>query len=99
MKSRFVLVATLLVSLCGTATAYAEKPDVVIFNLDDIGFDCSIGSVGNLGEEKFFKGTELLPTLEGAPITSPIYAREACGFIDRAKTEPVSHSRSTQSPF
>ncbi len=52
------------------------------------GFDFSIGSAGNLGEGGFYQGTELLPTLEGAPITSPVYAREACGFIERSKDQP-----------
>lgn len=56
------------------------------------GFDFSIGSVGNLGEggEKtgFFRGTELVETLEGAPITSPIYAREACKFIEANQKRP-----------
>lgn len=52
------------------------------------GFDFSIGSAGNLGEEGFFKGAELLPDLPGAPITSPEYAREACDFIGRSKDQP-----------
>ena len=48
------------------------------------GFDFAMGTLGNLGEGKgpsFYRGAELLPDLEGAPVTSPIYAREACGFI------------------
>lgn len=56
------------------------------------GFDFSLGSVGNLGGEGektgFFRGTELMPKLEGAPITSPVYAHEACGFIERSKEQP-----------
>lgn len=56
------------------------------------GFDFSIGSVGNLGGEGektgFFRGTEVMPKLEGAPITSPVYAREACGFIERSQDRP-----------
>lgn len=52
------------------------------------GFDFSVGSAGNLGEEGFFKGTELLENLPGAPITSPGYAKEACGFIERSKDQP-----------
>ncbi len=49
------------------------------------GFDFSVGSVGNLGEAGFYRGTERLESLPGAPITSPVYAKEACGFIDRSK--------------
>ncbi len=55
------------------------------------GFDFSMGTIGNLGEGKgpsFYRGTELLPELEGAPITSPVNAREACGFIERSKDKP-----------
>jgi arylsulfatase A-like enzyme len=56
------------------------------------GFDFSIGSVGNLGNEGvktgFFRGTELISSLEGAPISSPVYAREACGFIERSQAGP-----------
>ncbi|MES2596228.1 MAG: sulfatase-like hydrolase/transferase [Verrucomicrobiota bacterium] len=55
------------------------------------GFDFAMGTVGNLGEgsgPSFYRGTELLKDLEGAPITSPIYAREACGFIESNKEKP-----------
>ena len=52
------------------------------------GFDVSIGSVSNLGESGFYRGTELVEDLTGAPITSPIYAREACRFIDQHATSP-----------
>ena len=55
------------------------------------GFDFAMGTVGNLGEGKgpsFYRGSELLEELEGAPVTSPIYAREACGFIDANKDKP-----------
>ena len=55
------------------------------------GFDFSMGSVGNLGEGSgpaFYRGKELVQELEGAPITSPVYAREACGFIEREKSQP-----------
>lgn len=56
------------------------------------GFDFSLGSVGNLGGEGektgFYRGTDRMPKLEGAPITSPVYAREACGFIERSKEQP-----------
>ncbi len=49
------------------------------------GFDFSVGSIGNLGEEGFFRGSERLNELPGAPITSPVYAKEACDFIERSK--------------
>lgn len=55
------------------------------------GFDFSVGSVGNLGEGKgpaFFRGQELLPAMDGAPITSPVYAREAVGFIEANRQQP-----------
>lgn len=55
------------------------------------GFDFAMGTVGNLGEGKgpsFYRGNELLQDLEGAPITSPIFAREACNFIDANKATP-----------
>lgn len=55
------------------------------------GFDFAMGTVGNLGEGKgpsFYRGNDLLPELEGAPVTSPIYAREACGFIESNKDKP-----------
>jgi arylsulfatase A-like enzyme len=55
------------------------------------GFDFSMGTVGNLAEGKgpsFYRGSELLQELEGAPVTSPVYAREACGFIDANKVKP-----------
>ncbi|TDU81714.1 arylsulfatase A-like enzyme [Prosthecobacter fusiformis] len=55
------------------------------------GFDFAMGTVGNLGEGKapaFYHGNELQEELKGAPITSPVYAREACGFIDSNKAKP-----------
>lgn len=55
------------------------------------GFDFAMGTVGNLGEGKgpsFYRGSELLEELEGAPVTSPVYAKEACGFIDANKDKP-----------
>lgn len=55
------------------------------------GFDFSIGTVGNLGEGKgpaFYRGSELLDELPGAPITSPIYARESIRFLDANKSAP-----------
>lgn len=55
------------------------------------GFDFAMGTVGNLGEGKgpsFYRGSELIKELEGAPVTSPVYAKEACGFIDANKDKP-----------
>lgn len=55
------------------------------------GFDSSMGTLGNLGEGKgpsFYRGSELLAELKGAPVTSPLFAREACGFIDANKNKP-----------
>jgi arylsulfatase A-like enzyme len=55
------------------------------------GFDFAMGTVGNLGEGKgpsFYRGNELVKKLEGEPVTSPVYAREACGFIDSNKDKP-----------
>lgn len=55
------------------------------------GFDFAMGTVGNLGEGKgpsFYRGNELLTHLEGEPVTSPIFAREACGFIESNKDKP-----------
>ncbi len=55
------------------------------------GFDFAIGSIGNLGEGKgpsFYRGKEMLEDLAGAPITSPVYAREAAGFIERSRDQP-----------
>lgn len=52
------------------------------------GFDYSIGTLSNLGEGGFYRGKEKMETLPGAPITSPVFAREACGFIDRQRAGP-----------
>lgn len=55
------------------------------------GFDFAVGSVGNLGEGKgpsFFRGKEKMEDLPGAPITSPVYARESIGFIEANKDKP-----------
>lgn len=55
------------------------------------GFDFAVGTVGNLGEGKgpsFYRGAELIEELEGAPITSPVFAREAAGFINRSADQP-----------
>jgi len=55
------------------------------------GFDYAIGSTGNLGEGKgphFYRGAETMDELAGAPITSPVYAREATGFMERSKDQP-----------
>lgn len=49
------------------------------------GFDFAMGTIGNLGEGKgpaFYRGKELLEDLAGAPITSPVYARESVNFLE-----------------
>lgn len=51
------------------------------------GFDVGFGSVSNLGEGKgpsFYRGIELIDEIEGAPITSPVYAAKAVEFINNA---------------
>ncbi len=55
------------------------------------GFDFAVGSVGNLGEGKgpsFYRGKDLTAELPGAPITSPVYARESLAFIEQNKDKP-----------
>jgi arylsulfatase A-like enzyme len=55
------------------------------------GFDFAVGTVGNLGEGKgpsFYRGAQKLEDLAGAPITSPVYARESIGFIEANKDKP-----------
>lgn len=55
------------------------------------GFDYSIGTVGNLGEGKgpaFYNGNDLASDFPGAPITSPVYAKLACNYIQRTRDEP-----------
>jgi arylsulfatase A-like enzyme len=59
------------------------------------GFDFSVGSLGNIkakiasGEPPFyFRGKDKIAPLPGAPITSPVYAREACGFIEQNREHP-----------
>lgn len=55
------------------------------------GFDFAMGTAGNLGEGRgpsFYRGNELIRELEGAPVTSPVYAREACRFIESNNAKP-----------
>jgi arylsulfatase A-like enzyme len=52
------------------------------------GFDYSVGSVTNLGEAGFYRGTKLIDDLPGAPVTSPIYRAEAVKFIAENRTKP-----------
>ena len=53
------------------------------------GFDESFGTTGNLGDKMgFYKGKEFVPDPPGAPVTSPIYAREANAFMERHRAEP-----------
>ncbi len=55
------------------------------------GFDASFGTMGNLGEGQgptFYRGQEAIPAPPGAPVTSPIYAREAAQFIEASRSTP-----------
>ena len=55
------------------------------------GFDVSMGTISNLGEGNgpaFFHGGELLKELPGAPITTPVFAREAVKFIEANRSQP-----------
>lgn len=52
------------------------------------GFDDAVGTVGNLNEAGFYRGKELVDDLPGAPVTSPLFAREASSFIDKHRAEP-----------
>ncbi len=54
------------------------------------GFDYAMGSLGNTneGKLKYYRGNEKLANIEGGPITSPIYAQEACGFFEANKDRP-----------
>ena len=55
------------------------------------GFDFAMGTVGNLGEGKgpsFYRGKELLEDLAGAPVTSPVYARESVNFLEANHDKP-----------
>jgi arylsulfatase A-like enzyme len=55
------------------------------------GFDVAFGSVGNLGEGQgpaYYRGKETIPDPPGAPVTSPIYAREAAGFMEAHREKP-----------
>ena len=48
------------------------------------GFDFAMGTVGNLGEGKgpsFYRGSKLVKELEGAPVTSPVYANKDKPFF------------------
>jgi arylsulfatase A-like enzyme len=55
------------------------------------GFDVSLGALDNLGEgrgPRFYRGAEMLEELDGAPITSPVFAREAVSFIESRRGQP-----------
>ena len=55
------------------------------------GFDYSFGTMGNLGEGQgpvFYRGQTAIPDPPGAPVTSPIYARESMRFISEQKDKP-----------
>ncbi len=55
------------------------------------GFDFAVGTVGNLGEGKgpsFYRGAEKIVNIPGAPVTSPVYARESINFMEANKDKP-----------
>jgi arylsulfatase A-like enzyme len=56
------------------------------------GFDFGYGSADNLSAKKgtadFYRGAEVVKPPAEYPITSPLYAREACGFVERNKDRP-----------
>ncbi len=52
------------------------------------GFDYAVGSVSNLGEGSFYRGTTLIDSLPGAPVTSPFYRDEAIKFITEHRAQP-----------
>lgn len=55
------------------------------------GFDFAMGTVGNLGEGRgpsFYRGKELMEDLAGAPVTSPVYARESVSFMEANQAKP-----------
>jgi arylsulfatase A-like enzyme len=59
------------------------------------GFDFSVGSLGNIKAKIapsdppfYFRGQETFNNLPGAPVTSPVYAKEACDFIERNTDRP-----------
>jgi arylsulfatase A-like enzyme len=52
------------------------------------GFDTSFGSVSNLGEGDFYRGPNVTPKPPEAPITTPLYAREAVKFIEANRDRP-----------
>ncbi|MFN9914460.1 MAG: sulfatase-like hydrolase/transferase, partial [Pirellulaceae bacterium] len=54
------------------------------------GFDLATGSLGNIVANperittpQYFRGRDTFKTIPGAPITSPVYAEEACAFIEQ----------------
>lgn len=55
------------------------------------GFDFAMGTVGNLGEGRgpsFYQGKDLVEDLAGAPVTSPVYARESVNFMEANQAKP-----------
>jgi arylsulfatase A-like enzyme len=54
------------------------------------GFDFSMGTIGNIGEVElgYYRNEKTFAELPGAPVTSPIYAAEACTFIDGHRDRP-----------
>ena len=55
------------------------------------GFDFAVGTTGNLGEGEgpgFYRGSQRIANLPGAPITSPVFRDEAIRFIDQHRAQP-----------
>ncbi len=57
------------------------------------GFDFSVGSLGNIVAKNvdrplYFRGEETFPKLPGAPVTSPVYAKETSAFIEQNREKP-----------
>jgi arylsulfatase A-like enzyme len=56
------------------------------------GFESGYGSMDNLaakkGEAEFYRGSEPVKQPAEYPVTSPLYAKEACAFIDAHKANP-----------
>ncbi len=53
------------------------------------GFDAAFGSIENLGQAGFYRGSQPCERPAEAPVTSPLYAREAVRFInDHSGTKP-----------
>jgi len=54
------------------------------------GFDYFIGHEGNVNEgaDKYFRGNEKIGEIQDHPVTSPLWADEACAFLERNQNDP-----------